>query len=105
MGEDEVTQNLTFRFSNFFAASGGEDHVPKACSMCGQVFMTNGILDVHWQKVHQAPSLMNCLDCDAEFRRKMGKSRLRAIIQVSKFLHSTMSQLEALKFPVHYLEH
>ena len=29
----------------------------------------------------------------------------RAIIQVSKFLHSTMSQLEALKFPVHYLEH
>ena len=44
------------------------------CSECGRVFMTNGVLDVHWQKVHGAPSLLKCLDCNTEFKRKMGKA-------------------------------
>jgi hypothetical protein len=38
--------------------------------------MSNGILDLHWQKVHGAPSLLNCNDCSTEFRRKMGEQNL-----------------------------
>jgi hypothetical protein len=78
MGE-EKPQNQTFRFSDFFDDGKSDSSAPKPCSDCGRVFMMNGLLDTHWQKVHAAPSLLSCLDCNVDFRRKMGKSNYKEI--------------------------
>lgn len=72
---DQKPQNQTFRFSDFFDDGITDSSSPKPCSDCGRVFMMNGLLDIHWQKVHAAPSLLSCLDCNVDFRRKMGESR------------------------------
>jgi len=36
---------------------GTSESGPKACAKCGLAFKTNGILDLHWQKIHEVSML------------------------------------------------
>ena len=81
--DEETPQNMDLQYKDFFDDVGpGETNKPKACSKCNMVFKTNGIFDIHWQKVHEAPPLLNCLDCSTDFRRKMGKFKQQFKVQV-----------------------
>ena len=75
--DEDTPQNLNLLYKDFFDDGPGETNKPKACSKCNMMFKTNGILDIHWQKVHEAPPLLNCSDCSTDFRRKMGKFKIK----------------------------
>ena len=46
-----------------------------ACLDCDKVFATNGLLEMHRQKMHEDPPLLACKSCSVDFKRKMGKSK------------------------------
>jgi hypothetical protein len=71
---DDVCQTLDY--DDFFDdIDGGGTITSKPCQDCDKVFATNGLLEIHRQKVHEDPPLLACVSCNVDFKRKMGENR------------------------------
>ena len=71
---DEYGDSQPMDYDDFFEDIDGANPEPsKFCADCDKVFFTNGLLEVHRQKVHEDASLLSCFTCNLDFKRKMGK--------------------------------
>ena len=60
-------------YDDFFEDIDGSNPEPnKFCGDCDKAFFTNGLLEVHRQKVHEDAPLLGCFTCNLDFKRKMG---------------------------------
>ena len=63
----------TLDYDDFFDdIDGASDEPGKFCADCDKAFFTNGLLEIHRQKVHDDASLLACSTCNVDFKRKMG---------------------------------
>lgn len=60
-------------YDDFFVdIDGSEAMVSKPCLDCGKILASNGLLELHRQKLHSDPPLLTCIPCNLGFKRKMG---------------------------------
>lgn len=71
---DELTVQQPLDYDDFFDdIDGSGTIVSRPCLDCGKAFPTNGLLEIHRQKVHEDPPLLVCTSCNVDFKRKMGE--------------------------------